>query len=309
MTDEHERNPAVEIRRAVVLPRVTAIPDAELFSPLSLLLGEAAVLDGEPVTNAVVPVSRLHASVGRDSRGRLVVLGVLAAAVLVAVPVAVMFSQGRSEHHHVKFAAGAPGPGATYPGAPVPSRPSSAPSPGLPVKSGTPDSASSPVHSTPGAAKPSTTKGGSGGATPPPNGPVHNPFPPVKAGSTRLLVSYASHRCIDVSGGIGKVGTPLDIWDCGRGRRQRWRFEPDGTVRAMGKCMDAARGSSDNGTVIRLARCHGGPAQQFDLNGAGDLVNTGADKCVDVKDQQTGNGTPLQLWSCGGTTNQKWSAV
>jgi hypothetical protein len=73
--------------------------------------------------------------------------------------------------------------------------------------------------------------------------------------------------------------------------------------------MDLAWGSPDDGTQIQLARCHGGSAQHFDLNGDGDLVNTGAGKCVDVKDMETGNGTPLQIWECFGTSNQKWSAV
>jgi len=74
-------------------------------------------------------------------------------------------------------------------------------------------------------------------------------------------------------------------------------------------CMDVAWGSSENGTVIQLVRCHGGPAQHFTLNSSGDLVNRGSDKCVDVVDMETRNGTRLQLWECGGTPNQKWSAV
>lgn len=68
-------------------------------------------------------------------------------------------------------------------------------------------------------------------------------------------------------------------------------------------------GSDEDGTVIQLVRCHGGPAQHFTLNGAGDLVNLGSGKCVDVTDMETANGTRLQLWECGGTPNQKWSAV
>jgi hypothetical protein len=112
-----------------------------------------------------------------------------------------------------------------------------------------------------------------------------------------------------VSARKAEDGSPLQIWDCGGASWQKWSFKSDGTVRSMGMCMDLAWGSSDDGTTIQLARCHGGPAQHFDLNGAGDLVNTGADKCVDVKDKRTGNGTGLQLWQCAGTSNQKWSAV
>jgi hypothetical protein len=54
-------------------------------------------------------------------------------------------------------------------------------------------------------------------------------------------------------------------------------------------------GSSDDGTVIQLVRCHGGPAQHFVLNGDGELLNLGSGKCVDVVDMETANGTRLQL--------------
>ncbi|MET9888303.1 RICIN domain-containing protein [Streptomyces sp. NPDC006430] len=119
--------------------------------------------------------------------------------------------------------------------------------------------------------------------------------------------SHASGRCIDVTGGKGD-GTPLQIWDCNRLAQQSWRFMNDGTVRALGLCMDVAWGATGNGAVIQLAKCSGNPAQQFRLNSAHDLVNPQANKCVDVKDRQTGNGTRLQLWECNGRDNQKWSS-
>ncbi|MET7976118.1 RICIN domain-containing protein [Streptomyces mirabilis] len=81
-----------------------------------------------------------------------------------------------------------------------------------------------------------------------------------------------------------------------------------GTVRAMGKCMDVAWGSTADGATIQLANCSGNPAQQFRLNPAHDLVNPQADKCVDVRDKGTANGTRLQLWSCNGQDNQKWTS-
>ncbi|MET7684616.1 RICIN domain-containing protein [Streptomyces sp. NPDC005423] len=101
--------------------------------------------------------------------------------------------------------------------------------------------------------------------------------------------------------------TPLQIWDCTGTARQKWRFASDGTVRALGKCMDVQGGSRNDGAVIDLVGCDGTGAQRFRLNSADDLVDTEADKCVDVKDLGTGNGTRLQLWTCAGSDNQKWS--
>ncbi|WNZ14380.1 RICIN domain-containing protein [Streptomyces sp. 11x1] len=134
--------------------------------------------------------------------------------------------------------------------------------------------------------------------------------PGGSSGSTQVarvsVRSHATGRCIDVTG-AGGDGTPLQIWDCNGSAQQSWRFMSDGTVRALGLCMDVAWGATGNGAVIQLATCSGNPAQQFRLNSAHDLVNPRADKCVDVKDRQTGNGTRLQLWDCNGRDHQKWS--
>jgi hypothetical protein len=116
----------------------------------------------------------------------------------------------------------------------------------------------------------------------------------------------ASGRCIGVPNGVGRDGTRLQIWDCGGASSLRWVFYSDGTVRALGLCMDVAWGSTQNGAAIQLARCSGNRAQLFYLAGPGDLVNAQADKCVDVVEKSTANGTNLQLWTCSGTSNQKW---
>lgn len=153
---------------------------------------------------------------------------------------------------------------------------------------------------TSGSASGGGTDGGSGGAPPPPE-------QPAAVGS--LIIGQGSNRCVDVPNaqdGIGRDGTKLHLWDCMGGANQKWDFQGDGTVRALGLCMDVAHGSRDDGAAIQLARCSGNPAQQFVLSGAGDLVNPQANKCVDADDHGTANGTRLLLWTCAGTPNQKW---
>ena len=57
-------------------------------------------------------------------------------------------------------------------------------------------------------------------------------------------------------------GSQLQLWDCNGTDAQRWTFPGDGTVRALGKCMDVAGGSTANGANIQLVTCNGnrGPA-------------------------------------------------
>jgi hypothetical protein len=136
------------------------------------------------------------------------------------------------------------------------------------------------------------------------------PKPPVfvaaPAGSVPVR-NVGSNRCIDVKdsqNGIGRDGTPLQLWDCAGSANQGWTFNSDGTIRSMGLCMDLAWASTADNTQVQLVNCNGGWAQKFTLNNANDLVNPTADKCVTAVG--SGNGANLVLRSCAGTPEQKW---
>jgi beta-glucanase (GH16 family) len=126
-------------------------------------------------------------------------------------------------------------------------------------------------------------------------------------GTGNALKSNFSNRCIDIPNANPADGARLQMWDCNGSAAQKWAPNSDGTLRAMGKCMDPAGGALTNGTPIQLVTCNGNPVQRFTLSAAGDLVNVSANKCVDIKDWNSANGATLQLWDCGGTTNQKWT--
>jgi hypothetical protein len=302
----------VRIRRSAVLPRVGGAPDEVLFpasSPAESLAGTAPK-----------PRLRVASPSGRARVRTVFVLGGVAAAVLLVTTPFLVTSSRDQPAGEVNAAKPRSIPNsAARPGAPAPVWPGRGPSPS--VSTGTPgpvppsgqpkDAKSKPPAKGkgpggPSGAVPANDRGGSPGHAPARNAPLRAAAAPGKA---RELVSSASRRCIDVTGGKAKDGTPLEIWTCTGAARQKWTFRSDGSVRAMGLCMDLAWGSSDNGTQIQLADCNGGAAQKFNLNSVGDLINTGADKCVDVKDNDTASGTRLQLWDCTGGSNQKWSAV
>jgi hypothetical protein len=97
------------------------------------------------------------------------------------------------------------------------------------------------------------------------------------------------------------------MWDCNGSAAQQWTLNGDGTVRAMGKCMDPAAAGTANGTPIQLVTCNGNPVQRFTLSGAGDLVNISANRCVDIAAWNNTNGAALHLWDCVGGANQKWN--
>ena len=105
---------------------------------------------------------------------------------------------------------------------------------------------------------------------PPGTNPPTNP--PVTPGAT-MLQSNFSGRCIDIPGGNPVDGARLQTFDCNGSAAQSWAFHGDGTLRAMGKCMDPAGGALANSTPIQLTACNTNPVQRFTLTSARTLVN------------------------------------
>jgi hypothetical protein len=131
--------------------------------------------------------------------------------------------------------------------------------------------------------------------------------PPAVAAAPAVLQNDGTNRCIDVQNstdGIGRDGTPLQVWDCKGVANQEWVFQTDGTVRSMGLCMDLAWASTADGTQVQLVNCNGGWAQKFALSNQHELVNPSSGKCVTA--DAPGNGGKLTLRGCSGGAGQKW---
>ncbi|MDX6264018.1 MAG: hypothetical protein QOH84_5706 [Kribbellaceae bacterium] len=122
------------------------------------------------------------------------------------------------------------------------------------------------------------------------------------------LQSEGSKRCVDVKdgrAGSGNDGTPLQVWDCTKGAGQTWTFNPDGTVRSLGQCMDLAWGSIAENTPVQLVACNGNAAQQFRVTQKNELINPAAEgKCVTA--DKGDNGGRLFLRRCTGAAEQQW---
>ncbi|WP_434099606.1 ricin-type beta-trefoil lectin domain protein [Streptomyces sviceus] len=86
---------------------------------------------------------------------------------------------------------------------------------------------------------------------------------------------------------------------------QQWTVGGDGTLRALGKCLDVASAGTVDGTKVQLFHCNGTAAQVWQ-RGGDTLVNPVSGKCLDVTEMSTENNARLQIWSCTGTTNQQF---
>jgi len=119
------------------------------------------------------------------------------------------------------------------------------------------------------------------------------------------LVNPGSALCMDAA---STAGSRLQISDCNRSAGQRWTLNgPTGSITGnAGLCMDAAGGSSADGTAVVLWGCSGAANQKWTLNQDGTITGIGG-KCLDVTGGATTAGTKLELWTCNGSAAQRWA--
>jgi hypothetical protein len=99
----------------------------------------------------------------------------------------------------------------------------------------------------------------------------------------------------------------IQLWDCNGTGAQNWTIAGDGSIQALGKCMDVTYSGTTNGTKVQLWDCNGTGAQRWSITGAGDIVNPQSNRCLDATGVSSANGTRLQIWDCHGGANQKWT--
>jgi endo-1,4-beta-xylanase len=138
--------------------------------------------------------------------------------------------------------------------------------------------------------------------------PQVTPTPTSGGGTSGVLRSVASNKCLDVSGVSTTNGTLLQIWDCWGGVNQKWTSLPNGELQVYGnKCLDVPNHATAQGTRVQIWDCNGGANQQWTLNANGTVVGRESGLCLDVTGGGTANGTAVELWPCHGGSNQQWT--
>jgi glucose/arabinose dehydrogenase len=112
-------------------------------------------------------------------------------------------------------------------------------------------------------------------------------------------------KCIDLYQASSADGTPATLYTCHGQANQQWTQFEDGTIRALGKCLDA------RGTALRtpavLWTCDGSGGQKWLPRTNGTLLNRRSAQCLDATGGSSANGTRLILYTCHTALNQKWT--
>ncbi|PPT15892.1 hypothetical protein CYQ11_26215 [Streptomyces cinnamoneus] len=161
------------------------------------------------------------------------------------------------------------------------------------------------------------------------------------------LVNAAGGKCMEISNGTNKLGTPITTWDCLAAAWHHWTLpRPTGAVVGVnGLCVDVDNGQTKDGTVIQSWTCAGVPAQQWTYDGVrlkalgkcaaatssnkgaqvklatcsddalqrwtfrddGTLVNAAGGKCMEISDGTNKLGTPITTWDCLDVAWHHWT--
>ncbi len=121
-------------------------------------------------------------------------------------------------------------------------------------------------------------------------------------------------KCADDSGSGTAAGNPVILFHCTAGANQRWTLPSDGTIRALGRCLDAVHRSDSAYTGYRavLNPCDGSSTQKWSYERNGFLKNTGLPgRCLDAYASVTTDGNPLVVDTCANSRpnqqNQIWA--
>src|SRR5262249_61274941 len=119
-------------------------------------------------------------------------------------------------------------------------------------------------------------------------------------------VAGSAGEGVAVRGAGPADGTPVQLYDCNGTNAQQWTVGSDGTLRALGKCLDVTFSGTANGTLIQLWGCNGTGAQVWQAQTNGALGNPQSRPGLHAPISITSNVTQLQIWDCNGTGAQQW---
>ncbi|MFI9380089.1 ricin-type beta-trefoil lectin domain protein [Kutzneria sp. NPDC052558] len=126
--------------------------------------------------------------------------------------------------------------------------------------------------------------------------------PQFGAGRDGALVTTGK-RCVDVTGGDPNT-VHVTAFECQGSINQEWTLDPDGSVRSLGKCLDANGRIPNQPTVVQLAVCSGATTQKWSLRPDDTLVGLAESQCLTTMTEDSESS--LMLTPCAGKPAQQW---
>ncbi len=103
----------------------------------------------------------------------------------------------------------------------------------------------------------------------------------VNAGAWTGQVHSRLGTCLDVL--YANPANHADSYPCNTTVAQQWTMPGDGSVRALGKCLDVRLAGTDNSTPVQLYDCNGTVAQKWETRADQSLYNPHSGRCLDIR--------------------------
>ncbi|MEU9042544.1 MULTISPECIES: ricin-type beta-trefoil lectin domain protein [unclassified Kitasatospora] len=111
------------------------------------------------------------------------------------------------------------------------------------------------------------------------------------------LTNAAAQKCLT----DGSAGAPAVLSSCTYSGSQIWTLGNDGSLRALGLCLQPA-----TGTAATLATCDGSAGQHWVVHPSGYLSHPSDGLCLDDPQSSVAEGVQLQLAGCTTSPSQTW---
>jgi hypothetical protein len=123
------------------------------------------------------------------------------------------------------------------------------------------------------------------------------------------MVDGPGAQCLDVYGDdTGSNGSVVDLYTCqSYAIDQHWYHNTNGSLEALGRCLDITNGGVTAGTKVELWDCNGGTNQKWVQQTNGSLLNPQSGLCLDDPGASSTDGIQLQIYTCNGTSAQQFA--
>lgn len=119
-------------------------------------------------------------------------------------------------------------------------------------------------------------------------------------------IKHVKGRCLDISGGVNKDETNVQIYQCNNSKSQKWYWAKTGEIRnIMGRCLDISGIDITNGSNIEIFRCNDSKTQKWEKD-SNNRIKSSLGFCLDIVNGVDANRTNVQLYRCKNTTAQEW---
>ncbi len=143
-----------------------------------------------------------------------------------------------------------------------------------------------------------------GGVAPVTPSPVPSFSPPPASPVTGQITGIGG-LCVDDNGRIPDNGNAIQVYGCNGTPAQDWTFEPDSTVRVLGKCLQMTKPAP--GGQAEVWDCDGDTGQSWRRGPSNSLVQISSGLCLEDPGGNQQWGTRLDVAACNGAADEAWT--